>query len=573
MRRPLSLLCLSAAVMGLSACGKQDPDSAAQGATAQSYDLIIRGGMVYDGTGGPAYAADIGVQDDRVAFVGDLSGASAAEEVDAEGRAVAPGFINMLSWSTTSLFADPRAMSDIKQGVTLEVMGEGTSMGPLNEEMRAQIIEGQVDFTFDVSWTTLGEYLQTLEDQGTSVNVASFIGHATVRENILGFDDVQPTPEQQERMDALVRTAMEEGALGVGSSLIYTPATYASTEELISLATVAAEYGGGYTTHMRSEADNFLEGIEETIRIARESGAWGHIYHFKPAGISNWDKHADGIRLIEEARADGLDMTVDIYTYTAGATGLDAAFPDWSEEGGLEAWIARLQDPVLRARIAREMADPNAGYENLYLQSGGGENVVLLGFNNPDLRDLTGKTLAEVAALRGTNEIDTMIDLVIEDAGWVETAYFLMSEDNIKANIAWPYMMFGSDAAAMSPEPPFLSRNPHPRAYGTFARLLGKYVRDEKVISLEEAIRRLTSLSAETLRLKDRGCLDPGCYADLVVFDPDEVQDLSTFDDPHQYSLGVYHVAVNGELVLRDGAHTGVFSGRFVKGPGYKGER
>ncbi|MEM9839477.1 MAG: D-aminoacylase [Pseudomonadota bacterium] len=550
-------------LLALAACGERSPE----------YDVIIRGGMIYDGNGGEPYIGDVATSRDRVAAVGDLGDATAILEIDAAGQAVSPGFINVLSWSDESLLHDPRGMSVLKQGVTLEVMGEGWSMGPLTEEMRAELLRNQSDIMFDVPWTTFGEYLQHLEDTGVSVNVASFVGAKTLRIHQIGYDDRPPTDEEMATMQDLVRQAMEEGALGVGSALIYPPATFASVDELTALATAAGEYGGGYITHMRSEGDRFLEGIEETITIARDAGTWGQIYHFKPAGQNNWSKHADGIAMLEAARAEGIDMTANIYTYTAGATGLDVAFPPWSQEGGNEAWFERLADPELRARIIEEMKDPNAGYENLYLAAGSPENVTLSGFDNPELRHLTGKTLAEVAAMRGTSPEDTIVDLVLADRSRVDAAYVLMSEENLKANIAWPYMTFGSDGEAMAPEPPFTNRNPHPRTYGNFARLLGKFVREEKVITLQEAVCRLTTLSAENLRLKDRGCLNVGCYADVVVFNPETIAERATFAEPHQYAVGVDTVLVNGVLTLEDGDFTGAGAGRFVKGPGYPGPR
>ena len=565
--RQLLITALGATIF-LVACGSDTSQS-----DAPTYDLIVRGGMIYDGRGGEAVAADIGVIDDRVAMVGDLSAASAATVIDAQGRAVAPGFINVLSWSIESLIQDGRGMGALKQGVTLEVMGEGRSMGPLTPAMREEMIASQSDIKYDVPWTTLGEYLQYLEDKGVSVNVASFVGAKTLRIHEIGYDNIPATDETLASMQALVRLAMEEGALGVGSALIYPPATFASTEELTALATAAAEYDGGFTIHMRSEGDRFLEGIQETLAITRDSGAWSHIYHFKPAGEKNWPKHGDGLRMLEEARAEGLDVTADVYTYTAGATGLDAAFPPWSQEGGHDAWVARLKDPALRKRIVAEIRDPDAGYENLYLAAGTPDNVLLLGFNNPALRPLIGKTLGEVARERGTSPEDTIVDLVIEDDSIVDAAYTLMSEENLRTNIAWPHMMFGSDGSAMAPEEPFTIRNYHPRSYGNFARLLGKWGREEQVIELPDAIRKLTSLPAETLRLKERGCLAEGCYADIVVFDPAEIADLATFQEPHQYAVGVDHVVVNGVQVLKDGEHTGEFSGRFVKRPGFPGER
>jgi N-acyl-D-amino-acid deacylase len=539
-------------------------------AAAPSYDVIIRGGSVYDGSGGPARTADIAIRNDQIAAIGNLSDAHAPIDVDARGLAVAPGFINMLSWANEALLHDPRSQSDIRQGVTLEVMGEGESMGPLNPAMKKLNAELQGDIRYQIPWTTLGEYLQYVEKKGTSTNVASFVGATTVRIHELGFADRAPTPEELERMRALVRTAMEEGALGVGSSLIYAPAFYAKTEELIALCTEAARYGGMYISHIRSEGNALLEAVDELIRIAREAKIPAEIYHLKAAGEQNWPKLDEVIRRIEAARAEGLQITADMYTYPAGATGLDAAMPPWVQEGGLREWIRRLKDPAIRARVRREMATPTKAWESLYLAAGSPERVLLVAFKNEQLKPLTGKTLAEVAKMRGKTPEETAMDLVIEDDSRVGTVYFLMSEDNIRKQLKLPWVSFDSDAESLAPEGVFLKSNPHPRAYGNFARLLGRYVRDEKVISLEEAIRRLTSLPATNLKLDRRGLLKPGNYADVVVFDPKTIQDHATFDKPHQYSTGVRHVFVNGVQVLKDGEHTGKTPGRFVRGPGYK---
>jgi len=538
-------------------------------APAEPFDLVIANGMVYDGHGGEPYAGDVAIRGDRIVAIGQDLG-PATRTIDAEGLAVAPGFINMLSWATESLIEDGRSQSDIRQGVTLEIMGEGWSMGPLNDAMKAGMIQRQGDIKFDVTWRTLGEYLQFLEDKGISTNVASFVGATTVRIHELGFEDRAPNDEELERMRALVRAAMEEGALGVGSSLIYAPAFYADADELIALCEVAAEYGGRYISHIRSEGNQFVEAVDELISIARASGIGAEIYHLKAAGVANFDKLETVFQRIETARAEGLDISADMYTYTAGATGLDAAMPPWVQEGGYEAWAQRLRDPAIRAKLAEEITTPTDEWENLYLAAGGPDKVILSGFRNPDLKHLTGKTLAEVAAMRGTSAAITMMDLVIEDGSRVGTVYFLMSEDNIRRKIAQPWMAFGSDAGSLAPEGRFLLSNPHPRAYGTFARLLGKYVRDENVISLQEAIRRLTSLPATNLKISDRGVLEEGNFADVVVFDPATIQDHATFAEPHQYSTGVQHVIVNGVPVLLDGEHTGATPGKFVKGPGYR---
>ncbi|MCH8083335.1 MAG: D-aminoacylase [Myxococcales bacterium] len=534
------------------------------------FDLLIRNGILYDGSGGEPFVADIAVAGDRIVAIG--SGLGSAEvEVDASGLAVAPGFINVLSWASTTLIEDGRSVSDIRQGVTLEVMGEGWSMGPLNAEMKREMLEQQADIRFEIEWTTLGEYLQFLQDRGVSTNVASFIGATTVRVHELGYEDRPPNAEELARMQDLVRSAMQEGALGVGSSLIYAPGFYADTDELVALSAVAAEYGGRYISHIRSEGNTLLEAIDELIEIVRRAGIGAEIYHLKASGEQNWSKLADVFERIEQARAEGLDVTADMYTYTAGATQLDAAMPPWVQEGGLDAWIERLKDPAIRERLQREMTTPTDEWENLYLDADGAENVILIGFKNPQLKHLTGKTVAEVAELRGTTPEIAMMDLVIEDHSGVAAVYFLMSEANIRMKIAQPWMSFGSDEASLLPEGVFLEFNPHPRAYGNFARLLGKYVRDEGIISLEEAIRRLTSLPAKNLKIRERGLLKDGYFADIVVFDPAAIQDHATYDEPHKLSTGVAHVFVNGEAVLRDGKHTGATPGRFVRGPGWIG--
>jgi len=550
-----TLLVLPALV--LAACAGAPPP-------APDYDLLIRGGTVYDGSGRPGVVTDVAIRGDRIAAVGTVAG-SAREVIDANGLAVAPGFINMLSWATESLIEDGRSQSDIRQGVTLEVMGEGWTMGPLNDSMKAEAKRLAGDIKYDIEWTTLGGYLRYLEDRGISTNVASFVGATTLRIHELGYEDRPPTPDELARMEALVAAAMEEGALGVGSSLIYAPAFYSSTEELIALCRGAARYGGRYISHIRSEGAEFEEAVAELITIAREAGIGAEIYHLKAAGKDHWGKLETVFGMIEAARAEGLDITADMYTYTAGATGLDAAMPPWVQEGGHEAWVERLKDPATRALVIEEIRRPGEGWENLYQAAGGADGLLLLGFRNDALKPLTGKTLAEVAAMRGTSPEDTIIDLVIEDDSRVTTAYFIMSEENIVKKIAQPWMAFGSDAESMAPEGVFLKSNPHPRAYGTFARLLGKYVRDEGVISLAEAIRRLTSFPADNLGIAQRGRLLEGYYADIAVFDPATIRDHATFAEPHQYATGVQHVIVNGTPVLRDGEHTGATPGRFVR--------
>ena len=535
-----------------------------------NYDAIIRGGTVYDGSGAAPVQADIAINGDRIAKIGDLSDASATNEIDAEGKAVSPGFINMLSWATESLIVDGRGMSDIKQGVTLEVMGEGWSMGPINDELRDLAVAQQREFKYELEWTTLGEYLEFLENQGISPNVASYVGATTLRMYEIGLDNVPATDEQLARMQEHVRVAMREGAIGVGSSLIYAPANFASTEELIALVEAAAEYGGRYISHIRSEGNRLEESVDELIEIAEATGAPAEIYHLKAGGRDNWHKLENVFAMVEQARADGLAITADMYTYTAGATGLDAAMPLWVQEGGDEAWFARLEDPAIREKVLVEMNEDQSEWENLYYHAGP-HGVMFIGFRNPELRHLIGKTLAEVADMWEVTPAEAAIDLVIKDRSRVDTVYFLMSEENVAKKVAKPWVSFGSDAEASAPEGVFLNSSTHPRAYGTFARVLGKFARDDGVISLQEGIRKMTSLPAANIGIRDRGSLTEGFYADVVVFDPATVRDHATFAEPLQYATGIEHVFVNGEQVLKDGEHTGATPGRVVRGPGWTG--
>ncbi len=546
----------------LSAC--QDPENS-------QFDILITKGTLVDGSGKTAFQGDLAINADTIAAIGDLSKARAKTVIDAEGLIVAPGFINMLSWAVESLIEDGKSQSDIRQGVTLEVFGEGNSWGPLTEKSKKVLKSRQGDIQYDIEWTTLGEYLQFLENKGVSPNVASFMGATTARINAIGFEDRPPTPGELEEMRQMVKLAMEEGALGIGSSLIYAPAFYSSTEELIELCKVASEYDGLYISHLRNEGNRLLESLDELIRIASEAHIRAEVYHLKQAGKANWNKLDLVIRKIDSARKAGLEITTDMYNYVAGATGLDAAMPPWVQEGGYEKWSERLQDPKIRQKVIEEMKTPTDAWENLMLLAGSPDKLLLIGFKADSLKYLTGKTLAEVAEMRGTSPEETAIDLVIQDGSQVGTVYFLMSEDNVKKQITLPWMSFGSDAGSMAPEGVFTKFSTHPRAYGNFARLLGKYVRDEKVISIEEAIRKLTSLPASNLKISRRGSLKPGYFADIAIFDADKIQDHATFEKPQQFATGMVHVLVNGQLVLQEGQHTGATPGRFVKGPGWKG--
>ncbi len=541
------------------------------GEPAIEYDAVLRGGTVYDGSGDVPRVADVAISGDAIAAIGDLANARGTIEIAAAGLAVAPGFINMMSWANESLIEDGRSQSDIRQGVTLEIMGEGHSMGPLNEEMKRLMTERQGDVRYDVEWSTLDGYLEYLTARGISPNVASFIGAANPRAYVVGLEDRPATPAELEEMTELVRQAMADGALGVASSLIYPPGSFASTEELIALARAAGEYDGMYVSHVRSEGSQLLVAIDELLTIAREAGTRAEIYHLKASGRENWPLFDRAVARVEQARAEGLEITADVYTYPAGSTGLNAAMPPWVQDGGFEASLERLQDPVTRQRIAEEMNQPSDAWENLYLGAGTPDNILLVGFKNQDLKQYTGKTLAEVATIRGTSPEETAMDLIVEDDSRVGTVYFTQSEDNLRKKIALPWVSFCSDSASLAPEGVFLDSNPHPRAYGSFARLLGQFVREEKLIPLEEAVRKLTSLPAGVLRIDRRGRLAEGYFADVVVFDPDTIQDHATFAEPHRYATGVAHVFVNGVQVLRDGEHTGAKPGRVVRGPGWAG--
>lgn len=537
-------------------------------AQTDEFDVIIKNGTIYDGSGGEPFKADVGITGDKVAAIGNLSKAKAKQIVDATGLAVAPGFINMLSWSVESMIIDPRSMGELKQGITTQIFGEGDSMGPLNDRMKKQAKEDQGDFKYEIEWTTLAEYLKFLEKRGVSQNVASFIGATTIRQYVIGDEDKQPTTEQLEQMRELVRQEMEAGALGIGSSLIYAPAFYAKTEELIEMCKVAAKYKGKYISHIRSEGNQFIEAVEELLRISREAKIPAEIYHLKAAGKNNWAKIDKVLAMVEDARKKGMKITADMYTYPAGLTGLDASIPPWALDGGYDALFKRLKDPETRKKILDEMRTPTNKWENLYMAAGSPERVLFSGFKSDKLKPLTGKTLAEVAKMRGTDPENTILDLMFEDKSRVDTIYFIINEDNIKKQIKYSWVSFGSDASSQAPEGIFLKANPHPRAYGTFARLLGKYVREEKIITLQEAIRRLSGLPATNLGLDRRGFLKKDYFADVVIFDPNTIADKATFEKPHQYSVGVRDVFVNGTQVLKNGEHTGSFSGRALWGLG-----
>lgn len=528
------------------------------------YDVLIRNGQIIDGSGSPAFRGDIGIMADTIAGIGDLKNAKGRTEIDAKGLTVAPGFINMLSWAVESLIEDGKSQGDIRQGVTLEVLGEGDSWGPWNEKMKEDIKASMGDIKYDIEWTTLGQYLEHLEKKGVSTNIASFVGTSTLRIYTIGYDDREPTETELELMKQLVREAMEEGAVGVSSALEYVPASFASPEEIIELCKVAAEYDGMYISHLRNEDFQFLEAIDELLRVAKEANIRSEIYHFKQVGKTNWDKLDKAVAKIDSARVAGLYITADMYNYVASSTGFDIIMPEWVQEGGFENLVARLSDPEIRKSVGQNIIN------TIMKKQGSPEKVLVVGFDTDSLKYLQGKTLAEIAAIRGTSPEETVMDLVIDDGSRCSVVYFSMSEDNLKKEMALPWMSFCSDGKSMAPEGVFLKSATHPRAYGNFARLLGKYVRDEKVIPLEEAIYKLTTLPATNMKIEKRGALKEGFYADVVVFDPAKVQDHSTFQDSHQYSTGMSHVFVNGVQVMKDGEHTGATPGRVVRGPGYQ---
>ena len=536
--------------------------------SSETYDILIKNGKIIDGTGRTGFIGNIGINADTIAAIGKLENAKGKQEIDAEGYVVSPGFINMLSWAGETLIADGRSQSDIRQGVTLEVMGEGWSMGPLNDKLKEEKIKEQDKIKYDVCWTTLGEYLDYLEKKGVSTNIASFVGATTLRKYTVGYEDRIATKEELDTMTALVKQAMEEGAVGVSTSLPYVPAAFSTTEEIIALCKAAAEYDGMYISHIRNEGEKLLESLNEFIKIAKEANIRSEIYHLKQAGKPNWNKYDSMIHIINSVRAAGLQITADMYTYNASATGLNAVLPAWVKEGGFGKSRERLQDPVIRKKVLDEIIVKTEGKKGL--RNVPFEGILLIDFKNDSLKYLSGKTLSEVAKMRNTPPEETLLDLIVQDSSSIGTIYFSMSEENVKKQVALPWVSFCSDAGSYSAEGVFLEMGTHPRAYGSFIRVLGKYVRDEKVISMEEAIRKLSWLPATNLKIKKRGALKKGFFADIVVFDPEKVQDNATFDNPHQYATGVIHVFVNGTQVLKNGEHTGALPGRFVKGPGWK---
>ncbi|MEM8929263.1 MAG: D-aminoacylase [Bacteroidota bacterium] len=530
-------------------------------APATTFDQVLQNGLIYDGNGGVPFMGDIGINGDTIAAIGKPNSLRGAKVISLEGMATAPGFINMLSWANVTLLEDGRSQSDIRQGVTLEVMGEGRSMGPLSPKMKENMQKNQGDIKFEVAWNTLGEYLQYLENKGVSTNIASFLGNGTLRTHVVGFDNRPATAEEIEEMKQLTRQAMEEGAVGISSALLYAPSMYASTEELVELAKVAAEYDGMYISHIRDEGDQLLESMDELIHISKEADVRAEVYHLKASSKRNWGKLDKAIAKIDSARNVGLRITADMYTYNASSTGLHVQLPDWARENGIAAMLERLSDPKNRERAIKELEFRN-----------GPETILLVGFRSEELRKYSGKYLNEVAEAWETSPEEALVDLLLQDQSRVQVVYFSMSEENIKKKVALPWVSFCSDAGSYTNEGVFVKQMTHPRSYGSFIRVIGKFARDEGVIALEEGIRKLTSLPADNLKLKKRGRLAVGKYADIVVFDPEKVRDQATFTAPHQYAKGVLHVFVNGGHVLKDGNHTGASPGRFVKGPGYSGE-
>jgi N-acyl-D-amino-acid deacylase len=533
--------------------------------TSHKYDILVRNGMIFDGSGGEAFRADIGINADTIAFIGDLKGKKGETEIDAGGLAVAPGFINMLSWANESLIEDGRSQSDLRQGVTLEVLGEGESMGPLNERMKSDMLKAQGDIKFNIEWNTLGGYLEFIEKRGVSTNIASFVGATTLRIYTMGYENREPSAVELDSMKMLLRQAMEEGAVGLSSALQYVPASFAKKPELIELCKETARYDGLYISHVRDEGMRLIPSVRELIETSASAGIRGEVYHLKQSGTGSWNMLGNVIEMIDSARSAGVAITADMYNYIASSTGFDIIMPDWVQEGGFDEWVKRLRDPVIRRKIIPDI------HNAMVQRTGSAEKVLIIGFNNDSLKYLTGKTLAGIAAMRNKSPEETVMDLVIHDGSRIGVVYFSMSEENVRRQIALPWMSFCSDGGSYATEGVFLKYSTHPRAYGNFSRLLGKYVRDEKLIPLEEAVRKLTSLPASNLKISKRGTLKQGYYADLAIFDPATIRDNATFEKPQQYATGMVHVLVNGVPVIKNGEHTGAKPGRVVRGPGWQG--
>jgi N-acyl-D-aspartate/D-glutamate deacylase len=540
-------------------------------AQVEGYDLIIMNGRIVDGTGNPWFYGDIAIRGDRIVKVGRVGPARAVRRIDARGMVVAPGFIDMLGQSELSLLIDPRAESKVFQGITTEVTGEGGSAAPLNDYILKELDPFLKHFKLTADWRTLGEYFARLERSHTAINLATCVGATQVRQYVLRDENRAPTEPELDEMRKLVAQAMEEGAVGISTSLVYAPAFYARTEELIELAKVASRYGGVYATHMRNESNSIMEALDEAIRIGTEANIPVEIFHLKMAGKPNWRKMSEVIAKIESARARGLDVTADQYPYVAGATSLGASVPPWAHEGGTAKFIERLKDPATREKLKREMRSPSNTWENFYLGAGGGEGILIASVLNRELAKYEGKRITEVARMMGkTDEVDALFDLLIADNAQTGMIVFLMSEDEVKLALRQPWVSVGTDHGAVALAGPLAEGNAHPRGYGSFPRILGRYVRDEHVLTLEDAIRKMTSLAANRVHLADRGLLKPGFFADVVVFDPQQIRDVATFEDPNRLSVGIRDVIVNGGLVVLAGKQTNALPGRALKGPGYK---
>ncbi len=537
--------------------------------SSDSYDVLLLNATVVDGTGNPWYKADVGVRGDKIAAIGSLHGATARMIIDVSGKVVSPGFIDMLGQSEFRLLVDGRAMSKISQGITTEITGEGGSAAPMNERTIAGRESWMQRFGVRIDWTDFEGYFRRLEESKTAVNLATFVGASQVRECVVGLDDRAPTPEELAEMKQLVRTAMQQGAIGLSTSLIYAPATFAKTDELIALASVAREFGGIYATHIRDEGDKETQALLEAADIARADSIPVEVWHLKVAGKQNWGKMASVVNLIEQHRGQGIDMTADVYPYPASATSLSSRIPSWAHDGGTGKLLERLSDPTTRKRIRDEVTGMAAGTDNSFAATGP-EGILIASASNPELKQFEGKRLSEIARAWKMDPIDAMIEFLVKDSARTGGIFFSMNEEDVQMAVAQPWTSFCTDGGARATDGPLSSGKPHPRSYGTFPRILGRYVRDAKLLPIEEAIRKMTSLPAQRVGLKERGILKPGFYADVVVFDPAIVIDKATYEDPHQYSEGISLVLVNGQPVWKDGAFAGNFPGRVLRGPGYR---